>query len=135
MAYKTKIKSVKAAFKYMGLDIKKQPVVSGISAVHKKFIIAAYKLSVWMEALNKEANDGKQWRPNWTDGSDKWFLWLYAEKKAKGAGCVLSHSPFVFSYSYTPAGSRLAFKTRDTAEYAWSNKEFKKLCQDYYLFT
>ena len=132
MEYKTKITSVKKAFEYLNLDIKTLPEVSKLPARFKKFITAAYKLTVVIEALNKEANGGKTWKPDWSNGKwDKYNNWF----KVNGAGSGFAGTYCERWTADTSVGSRLCFFKSETATYAANHKEFRKLYEDYLLYT
>ena len=132
MEYNTKITSVKKAFEYLNLDIKALPEVSKLPARFKKFITAAYKLTVVIEALNKEANGGKTWKPDWSNGQwDKYHNWF----EVNGAGSGFSDTDYVDWRAVTHVGSRLCFCKSETATYAANHKEFRKLYEDYLLYT
>jgi hypothetical protein len=124
-----KIKSFEEACAQLGID-PVLPEVSGLMPVHQKSIIAFYKLSTIICAMNEG------WQPNWLDTTErKWFNWWYAGFAADGAaaGLVYVYSYFAASYSVAFIGSRLCFKTEALADYAAEN--FKDLYEDYLLFT
>jgi hypothetical protein len=120
---KKKIKSFEDACLHLGIE-PKLPEVDGLFPDHGRAVVAFYKLSVIISALNEG------WKPDWSDYSQrKWFNWF----------SLCSPAGFVYSNSYnSPAstnayiGSRLCFKSEKLAEYAAS--EFLDLYSDYLLF-
>ena len=105
---KDRIKSFEDACKHLGVD---PGVVPNISSE---------KLKVITTALNEG------WTPDWNDSSErKWYLFFEYSQEAKR---------LVFNYvnvwlTITNASSRLCFKSRDLAEYAF--EQFKDLYEDY----
>jgi hypothetical protein len=123
-----KIKSFEDACAKLGIE-PVLPEVSGLMPAHQKSIIAFYKLSIIISALNEG------WQPNWLDTSErKWFNWWYAGLATYGAiaGLVSVFSYHSASDSAADFGSRLCFKTESLADYAAEN--FKDLYEDYLLF-
>lgn len=87
---------------------------------------AVMKLTIVSRAMNKLANDGKEWKPDWSDSSEyKYYPWL----KYK-AGSGFSDYDYVCDRTYTDVGSRLCFKTRAMAEH--SAKHFKQLYNEFF---
>lgn len=123
-----KIKSFEDACAHLGIE-PLLPEVSSLHPTHQKSIIAFYKLSMIISAMN----DG--WQPDWLDYSQrKWFNWWYAGLASTGAsaGLVCVTSNYSVSTTYSVIGSRLCFKTESDAQYAAEN--FKDLYEDYLLF-
>lgn len=126
MDYK-KIKSFEDACKAVNIDPKALPEVSMLPAIHQKAIVAHYKLIIIAEAIN----DG--WQPNWNDSNEwKYFPWFEVEAdEDRPAGFGFSYSYYDIWPSSTLVGSRLCFKTRETAIYA--GKQFEDLYKDMML--
>ncbi|NCB97342.1 MAG: hypothetical protein EOM36_03150 [Bacteroidia bacterium] len=124
-----RIKSFEEACLSLGLDPTQLPVVVNLPEKDHNAIIAFYKLTIITRALNEG------WEPNWTDLSEwKYFNYLYIGGAADdGSICGLSASDAisVFSVADTGLGARLAFKSRELAEYAYS--QFKELFWQYVL--
>ncbi|MEQ1678598.1 MAG: hypothetical protein ABL876_18020, partial [Chitinophagaceae bacterium] len=121
-----KIKTFEGACKLLKLDpAKVLPKVTGMPKHHQEATVAHAKLVIIAEALNMEANNGKRWEPDWTNGNwDKYYPWF----RMSGSG--LSFDDYVFQISYSYVGSRLCYISSDVAEYA--GKTFKKLYQQYF---
>ena len=119
---KQKIKSFKDACRHLRLSTK-LPEVGGLMQKHQNAVIAFYKLSVIISALN----DG--WEPDWNDYTQKkWINWFSANS-GSNAGFVTSTSYTSPSYTSASLGSRLCFKSQELAEYAAA--EFLDLYNDY----
>lgn len=108
-------------------------------------ILAYLKLRIICAALNEE------WEPQFTEDEWRYFPWFYfytqkeidemdEEEKSRvvyrsyhyayaGGGVAYAHTNNDSSYTSTSIGSRLAFKTRELAEYA--GKQFVEIWADY----
>jgi hypothetical protein len=117
-----KIKTFEGACKALKLDpVKALPKVSGMPKRHQEATIAHAKLVIIAEALNEG------WKPDWKNGQwDKWYPWFWMN-----SGSGLSLVAVIFLRSASGVGSRLCFKSRELAEYAF--KKFKKLYEAYFL--
>jgi len=94
----------------------------------RKAMIAHSKLVIIARAINKIANNGKRWKPNWNDYNQfKYYPWFDMDGGSSGFRCLVygrwNSASFV--------GSRLCFKTREAAEYA--GNQFLKLYKDYFV--
>ena len=123
-----KIKSFEDACKALGLDPTKVPEVSMLPEKHQKALIAYYKLFIIAEALNAG------WQPNWNDWDEyKYYPWLSVEASEENtSGSGLSFFDYAHAHSHSTVGSRLCFKTREIAEYAF--EQFKELYEQAFLF-
>ena len=116
-----KIKTFEDACQVLNLDPTHLPIVDLLTEKDRKSIIAYYKLTIIIRALNEG------WEPNWKDSNEfKYYNYLF----------VRSGSCFVYSYTYftnsdTFLGSRLCFKSSELAKYALS--QFNNLYEDYLL--
>ena len=115
------IKTFEDACQALNLDPTHLPIVDLLPEKDRKSIIAYYKLTIIIRALN----EGRE--PNWQDEDEKKFYNYFYYHSGSG---------FVFSYAFcagtaTVIGSRLCFISRDLAEYALS--QFKDLYEDYLL--
>lgn len=108
-------------------------------------VIAYLKLRIIAAALNEG------WKPQFTTDEYRYFPWFYLytqseidemseEEKSRvvyrsnyGAnahgGVACAHTDYDSSYTYPLIGSRLAFKTRELAEYA--GRQFVEIWADY----
>lgn len=116
-----KIKTFEDACQVLNLDPTHLPIVDLLPEKDRKSLIAYYKLTIIIRALNEG------WEPNWKDSNEyKYYNYLFV---CSGSGFVCSDT----AYSSTGAdvGSQLCFKSRDLAQYACS--QFKDLYEDYLL--
>ena len=117
------------------------------SQVCSKDLLAYLKLRIITYALNEG------WEPQYTKGELRWYFWydiitkeqyykLSAEEKIRVVGrggynayayygLVYANANHASSSSYTGYGSRLAFKSRELAEYA--GKQFVEIYEEYCL--
>ena len=126
MDYK-KIKTFEDACKIRKIDPTALPEVSMLPVIHQKSIIAHYKLIIIAEAINNG------WQPNWNNSNEwKYYPWFEVKAdKEHPAGFGFSLTYYVLWLTYTNVGSRLCFKTRDTAIFA--GKQFAALYKDLML--
>jgi hypothetical protein len=121
-----KIKSFEDACSHLGIGTE-LPEVANIDPDHKKSIIAFYKLSVIIGALNEG------WKPDWSDSKQrKWFNWFFAYNYGGAAGLGCSYTAYAPSDAAASIGSRLCSKTEALAKY--TVEKFKDLYEDYLLF-
>ncbi len=117
------------------------------STAGSKDLLAYLKLRIITAALNEG------WKPQFTNGELRWYFWydiitkeqyykLSAEEKirvvGRGGNSANAYSGLVFastydasSSSFTGCGSRLAFKSKELAEYA--GKQFVEIYEEYCL--
>lgn len=120
-----KVKSFEDACNLLGLESANLPVVDILPEKDQKSIIAFYKLTIIIRALNET------WEPSWNNwGEYKYHNWFYAEED----GDIRSSGFRVRSADWTDAGtavgSRLCLKEDRLAEFV--GKEFDGLWDDYY---
>lgn len=121
---KEKIKSFEDACRHLGIE-PKLPEVDGLFPNHRKAVVAFYKLSTIISALNNG------WKPNWDDYSQrKWWNFFYVEFGS--ASFVFSYSTTSPSFASAHSGSRLCFKNEELAKFAAEN--FIDLYNDLLLF-
>lgn len=112
--------SYEDACQILGINPDDLPIVDTLPEKDRQSIIAYYKLTVIIRALNEG------WEPDWVDWSQyKYYNWFYVDR---------SSSAFRFyaaAHASAGVGSRLCFKTRDLAAYA--AKKFEELYKDYFL--
>lgn len=130
MNKKEKVKSFEDACAVLGIE-PKLPDVSGLVEKHQKAIIAFYKLSVIVQALNEG------WEPDFESVSQKKY---YNHFVVGGSAYSNKYAGFASSPSYgfvsgvdVSLGSLLCFKRKKLAEYA--RDQFIDLYRDYLLFT
>lgn len=88
--------------------------------------LAYYKLKVITKALNEG------WKPDWANTDERKY-YPYFKIANPGARCGLadSHSAYARATSYSHHGVRLAFKSRELADYA--GEQFKHIYEDFLL--
>jgi hypothetical protein len=107
-----KIKSYEDACEALELNPENLPVVENLLKKDKKSIIAYYKLTIIIRALNEG------WEPNWSDWNEKkYFNWFFSAD-GSAAGFADAYSNDAPMSASTNIGSRLCFKTRKLATYA-----------------
>lgn len=92
--------------------------------------VEAYvRITIVVRAANQITNDGKPWVPNWKDSNEaKYAPWfdLSGPSGFRFNGCVIW-------LSLSCVGSRLCFKTYETAEYI--GKQFEDLYRQFMVIT
>lgn len=115
-----KIKSYEDACKALNLDPANLPVVDNLPEKDRKYIVAYYKLTVIIRALNEG------WEPNWQDWDEyKYFNWFYID--FAGFACAAARG--AVAGACAGIGSRLCFKNATLARYA--RETFESLYLDY----
>lgn len=104
------------------------PDFKGYPAKDVKAMQAHAKLVIIARALNRLANNGKTWKPDWNNGQwDKYYPWFWMKGGSSGfrfGGCdIWDASSYV--------GSRLCYISREVGEYA--GQQFLKLYKDYFV--
>jgi len=93
---------------------------------HMRACVAVLKLTIVSAAMNKLANSGIEWNPDWSNGSEyKYYAYL---KFVAGSG--FSGYVCVFAYAFTCPGSRLCFRSGDMARHAATH--FADLYNDFF---
>jgi hypothetical protein len=130
MANKAKnqyVKTYEEACKKEGVDPVQNLPFPKPKTGDQKALNAAAKLFVIARAINKQDNDGKEWKPDWTNSREwKHYPWF---NLSSGSG--LSCGDYGGGRSHSYVGSRLCFKTEEGAEYA--GRTFIKEYEDYFL--
>lgn len=87
---------------------------------------AVMKLTIIARAMNKLANKGTEWLPDWTNSSEyKYYPWLEFK-----AGSGFSDSDGGCDDSDSHVGSRLCFRSSDMARHAATH--FTELYNDFF---
>lgn len=122
------LKTFEDACKVLRLDPKKVlPKFTGYPKADVKAMIAHAKLVIIARAANRIANNGKDWKPDWTNGQwDKYYPWFYL-----GGSSGFRYYDCVSPYSLSLVGSRLCFKSYDVAKYV--GETFMKLYEEYFV--
>lgn len=122
------IKTVEDAFNYTGRDIAVLDVFKHLPEQDSAYAEACYKRAVVIEALNKEANGGENWTPDWNNTAQrKYFSWVWFKKNEAGNGFVVRGTDYHYDYTTTYVGSRLCFLNADLVLYF--NSQFPELLQ------
>lgn len=120
-----KIKSFEDACKHLRLNPNDLPVVDMLPEKDRKSIIAFYKLTIIIRALNEGWADWSNW-DEW-----KYFNWFYVEKGEDQRSSGFRSDITGYTYVDTHADSRLCFKNIELAKYA--AEQFKELYREYLL--
>lgn len=144
-----RVKTFEDAWKELGNHpfVKEYALINPFVNDYSRDLVAYLKLRIIVAALNEG------WEPKFTEDEYRYFPWFYLYTKEEydkldykeKRRCVLrsgiithSYYGFVYCYahhdasnSFTYGGSRLAFKTRELAEYA--GKQFIDIYADFYL--
>lgn len=121
-----KIKSFEDACKHLGLNPNDLPVVDMLPEKDRKSIIAFYKLTIIIRALNEG------WEPDWSNLDEwKYYNWFYVEKGEDQRSSGFRYDATCYSDTCADAGSRLCFKNIELAKYA--AEQFKELYREYLL--
>jgi hypothetical protein len=116
-----KIKTFEDACEALNLNPAALPDVSMLPEENQKSVIALYKLSIIIKALNEG------WYPDWKNTSKpKWYP--YFEANASGFGFSLTYYGRWTTAAAADCGSRLCLKSDELAEYAGT--EFIELYND-----
>jgi len=110
-----RVQSFAAACKVEKLDPKKLIIkLAGFPKDYVNALIAIAQLFIIVKAANRLANNGKEWKPNWDDTSQyKYYPWFWMDGGSSG----FRFGGYADWDSASNVGSRLAFKTREDAEY------------------
>jgi len=124
----TDLKTFEDACKVEKLDPKKViPDFKLYPVKDRKAMIAHTKLVIIARALNKLANQGKQFKPKWGPSTD----WKYYPWFEMGGSSGFRYDGYVTWRSSSHVGSRLCFISSEVAEYA--GKQFIKLYKEYFV--
>lgn len=120
-----KVKSFEDACKHLGLNPNDLPVVYMLPEKDRKSIIAFYKLTIIIRALNEG------WEPDWSNWDEwKYYNRFYVEKGEDQRSSGFRYYDTDYASTGTRTGSRLCCGTHDDAEYI--GKQFKDLYNDYF---
>ena len=125
----TDIKTFEDACKVEGLDPEKVlPDFSCYPEQDRKAMTAHAKLVIIARALNRQANEGKEWRADFTNWDQyKYVPWLYIPRGSSGFRFYVC----VGWRTYSRVGSRLCYISRKVADYAAT--QFIDLYNEYFL--
>lgn len=120
-----KVKSFEDACKHLGLNPNDLPVVYMLPEKDRKSIIAFYKLTIIIRALNEG------WEPDWSNW-DKWkyYNWFYVEKGGDQRSSGFRYNATGSDVTRACTVSRLCCGTYDDAGYI--GKQFEDLYNDYF---
>ena len=120
-----KIKSFEDACKHLGLNPNDLPVVDMLPEKDRKSIIAFYKLTIIIRALNEG------WEPDWSNWDEwKYYNWFYVEKGEDQRSSGVRYDVTYCTDAGAGTGSRLCCGIYADAEYI--GKQFKDLYNDYF---
>jgi hypothetical protein len=109
---KTEIKTIEAALLYTGRKVADLKVFQSLSSEKDaKHHEADFRLKVWIEAFNKAENNGKDWKPDFTDGTVKYGLYAWIKNNPNGVGFVVVYAYYDYACTYSGCGSRHVCKS------------------------
>lgn len=121
-----KIKSFEDACNHLGINPNDLPVVDMLPEKNRKSIIAYYKLTIIIRALNE------RWEPNFSDWNEyKYYNWFYIEKDRDKRSSGFRYHATYYTFTFAIIGSLLCFKNKELARYA--AEQFKELYREYLL--
>jgi hypothetical protein len=123
-----KIKTFEAACTALKLDPKKvTPAVTGYPEAHVAALVAMAKLIIIIQALNGD------WKPDWqvTDEPKYYGWWDLNKDKSNPSGFRLYDVRGY--YGSSAVSSRLCFRSRELAEWAFKQPQIKKLYKEFML--
>ena len=114
-----RVKTFEDACEVLGLD-PRSAIPSFTNHPDSKALEASAKLFIIIRALNEE------WIPDWNNDDEyKWYLWFYHDEPGFRLNAADNF------YTFSAAGSRLCFRSRELAEYA--AKQFFDLYKDLFV--
>lgn len=118
------VASYEDACRILGINPDDLPIVDTLPEKDRQSIIAYYKLTVIIRALNEG------WEPDWADWSQcKYYNWFYVDNSS--SAFRFDDASRTYTGTGTCVGSRLCFRNSDLAAYA--AKKFEELYKDYFL--
>lgn len=104
------------------------PDFKSYPAKDRKGMIAHAKLVIIARALNRLANKGKQWKPDWNNNQwDKYYPWFWMNGGSSG----FRYYDCDLWYSISVVGSRLCYISAEVGKYA--GNQFLKLYKEYFV--
>jgi hypothetical protein len=103
-------------------------------ARHAKAMEAINKLIIMVDAANQIANDGKEWKADFTDDNWKYHNWYEYIQDEEGGSSGFRYVVFVHLCSSSDVGSRLCFISREVGISLGDNEEFMNLWNDFALY-
>ena len=123
------VMSFEAACKDRKVDPKKLPVVTGLPARHRKFIISGYKLAIIAEAIR----GGKTANYNDTNETKYFPVFKVKADSKRTSGFGLSYSYYGGWGTDSSVGVQLCFPNWDMQRFF--AERFLSLHKDYHLYT
>lgn len=112
-----KIKSFEDACKHLGLNPNDLPVVDMLPEKDRKSIIAFYKLTIIIRALNEG------WEPDWSNWDEwKYYNWFYVEKGEDQRSSGFRYNDTNYTNTNTNTSSQLCRKIKTGKDLATRQK-------------
>jgi hypothetical protein len=127
------IMTIPAAFKARKIELKKISIADIPKRFHK-WLITAFKLAVFIEAINTDEN-GKLWQPDYKDSNQlKYEIWwkIKADKN-KPSGFGLSYYGYDSWSTFSDVPARLCLRSNDCAKFV--GKLLPDIFTDFQLIT
>lgn len=126
------IKTYEDACQVNKQDPNNLPNVSDLSGDEAKDVINDFKLKRIIRALNTDQETGRVWKPNWNDGSTKYFPWFEVDASdEKPGGFGFSETDYDNWITDASVGSRLALESSEKVYHL--QEHFRELLIECYL--
>lgn len=105
---------------YLGVDECKDPDVSSYPVEDQEYELNSFRLKKGIKALNKLANGGVEWKPDFNDrDQEKHFpVFIHGEDTGRGSAFAFLISHSYFDNSFSGVGSRFVFIDEETSDKA-----------------
>lgn len=123
----SKIKTIEDAYKAMNRTPFVLPTIDGLSEIEIKYMKDNFDLSIVVEAINKESNEGNPWEPDYSNSKQSKYepsFWIDADKK-NPSGFEFSGTTCDDWGTATGVGSRFVFHSTEALYYTC--EQFKEL--------
>lgn len=118
-------KTVADAYKALNRQPVVIPSVPELLEAERKHLNDFFDLTVVVQVINQEANNGQPWEPNYNDSNEKkWYGWFWVEADAeRPSGFGFSRTNTTCDLTDADVGSRLCFKTEEALIHAQKHFE------------
>lgn len=116
--------SVAEAYKALGVERVVIPVIPGLPEERIKYMQDEQDLHTFIDAVNKESNDGIPWIADFTNSEDKIRPWFWVSKSdTHPSGFVFSNADCGYASTLTSCGSRFCFHSVEAWRHAINTPE------------
>lgn len=105
---------------YLGEAECKEPDFGSFAEEDREYELNSFRLKKGIKALNKLANGGEEWRPDFNDrDQEKHFpVFINGEDTGRGSAFAFQLSFTTYDYAYSSVGSRFVFIDEETSDKA-----------------